>query len=78
VVYAIVQNGVVINTVVSNFPINDAWIPADSVSIQVGDRYDGESFFHDGERILTEDEKLRAQISDMKAALELLGVNLNE
>ena len=77
-VYAIVKNGVVINTVVSNYPIDDTWIPTDGVSVQIGDTYDGESFFRDDEKILTEEEKLRRELADMRAALELLGVTLDE
>lgn len=76
--YAIVQNGIVVNVVVSNFPINATWIPTEGIAVQIGDTYDGRSFFHDDEKVLTEEEKLRIELADMKAALELLGVTVDE
>lgn len=45
----------------------------EDLAVAIGDTYDGEHFYHEGEKVLTTAEI----IADMQAALEALGVNVN-
>jgi len=78
---AAIENGVVVNVI--EVSVYNRWEFADMVEIDqynagIGDTYDGERFYRDGEMLLTESEKLAAELEDAKAALELLGVNVDE
>lgn len=59
--YALIENGVVNNTVVL-LPYNAADFPnavsIEGLSVQIGDTYDGERFYHDGEPIYSIEEQL--------------------
>lgn len=48
-------------------------IVINDLAVAIGDTYDGEHFYHEGEKVLTTAEI----IADMQAALEALGVNVN-
>lgn len=76
--YALIDNGVVINVIWLN-PGNARDFPGavmlNDVPAGIGDTYDGESFYRDGERVLTRTEELAARLADAEAALALLGVN---
>lgn len=75
--YAVVENGTVTNIIwlypgnASDFP--DA-VPCGDLPVAIGDTYDGEHFFRDGERVLTALEYAQKDAEDMQAALALLGV----
>lgn len=77
--YAWIDNGVVTNLLWLNpgntrdFP---GAVPCGDVPVQIGDTYDGESFYRNGERVLTRTEELAARLADAEAALALLGVNM--
>ena len=75
-IYAIIVDGVVVNIAVADYPVKDNWVAINGADVCIGDTYDGESFVHDDENLLTEEE-LKIQNADMKAALELLGVTVN-
>lgn len=45
--------------------------------VAIGDTYDGTDFYRDGEMVLTPMEEAQAEIEDMKAALNELGVNVD-
>ena len=70
--YALIKDGVVVN-IIWLYPGNASdfqnAVPCDDVSAAVGDTYDGESFYRDGERILSE--------KDVYAALLALEDGLN-
>ena len=72
--YALIENGVVTNVIWLN-PENAADFP-DAVAMGetlagIGDTWDGERFYRDGQRVLTRNEEIR----DMVDALLLLGAN---
>ena len=51
------------------------------LSVSVGDSYDGESFYHNGEKVLSMSEKMTAlemELADADAALHELGVEWEE
>ena len=77
-VYAIVQNGVVVNTVVSNFAVNDSWIPTGNIHVRIGDTYNGDSFFHNDTRVLTEVELLRKENAELSEYAEVARILLGE
>lgn len=76
--YAVIENGIVTNVIwlhysnAHEFP--DA-VPLNGVPAGIGDTYDGEHFYRDGERVLTEVETLAVRLADAEAALTILGVN---
>ena len=78
--YAIITDGVVTNVIIL-YPGNAAdfptAVPCGDVPVAIGDTYDGEHFFRDGEQVLTPLEQARKDAEDMQAALELLGVGNN-
>lgn len=75
--FAIIENGIVKNTIwgniynASDFPNA---VQIDNLAVQVGDMYDGEHFYRDGERVKTAAE----QIADMKKALVSLEETVDE
>lgn len=75
--YAIVIGGIVVNVAVADYPVEENWISVDGLDVRIGDTYDGEAFYRDGEKLYTEVEILQIQNADMKAALELLGVSVD-
>lgn len=79
--YAILTEGVVTN-VISLQDKNAAEFP-NSVKLYdrpvcIGDTYDGEKFYRDGVEVLTETERLQAEIEIYKAALNTVGVETEE
>lgn len=51
------------------------------IPVAVGDRYEDGAFYRNGERLLSDAERLAAQaaeLEDMRAALNMLGVSLDE
>lgn len=76
-IYAIIEGGVVVNIAVADYPVEENWVAAGDAGVYIGDTYDGEAFHHDEEGALTEEE-LRMQNADMKEALHLLGVSVDE
>lgn len=69
--FAIIENGIVKNTIwgniynASDFPNA---VQIDDLAVQVGDMYDGEHFYRDGERVKTVAE----QIAEMQERLNEL------
>lgn len=73
--YAIVVGSIVVNIARSKIPLRENWIKIDEgLTVSIGDAYDGTAFYRDGEKVLTETERLRMENADMQAALNLLGV----
>jgi hypothetical protein len=88
--YAMIKDGIVVN-VISLAQTNAKDFPnavaLKDYPVAIGDKYDGDSFYRDGERISSLDEQLAvanakyeamlAEMEDMKSALETLGVTVN-
>ena len=59
--HALIENDVVVNTIML-LPLNVQEFPnavsIEGLSVQIGDTYDGERFYHDGEPIYTIEEQL--------------------
>lgn len=74
--YALIENGIITNIIwlypgnASDFPNA---VPIDGYSVGIGDTYDGEYFYRNGERV----HSLTEENEDMKTALESLGVKPN-
>ena len=76
--YALVEDGVVVNVMVLYPPSAEEFpnaVPCGDVPVAIGDTYDGEHFYRAGERVLTALEQAQKDAEDMAAALALLGVN---
>lgn len=75
--YALVENGVVTN-LIWLYPANAAEfpgaVPLGGVPAAIGDTWDGEHFYRNGERVLSPMEQAQEEARDMLAALSLLGV----
>ena len=75
--YALIENGVVTNLIYLH-PSNAAdfpnAVPLGGVPAAIGDTWDGERFYRDGQPVLTAAERAAAEAQDMRAALALLGV----
>ena len=79
--YALIENGVITNIIrladdnADEFP--DA-VKLNDRPVAIGDTYDGEKFYRDGVEVLTEVERLQAEIVTYRAALNTLGVETEE
>lgn len=72
--YALIEDGVVTNIIWLSYTNADDFpnaVAMGDLPVAIGDTWDGEYFYRDGQRILTRTEK----IQDMADALTLLGVN---
>ena len=69
---AIVENGIVTNVIMISDGYKGSAINLGELPVQIGDTYDGSQFYHDGDRVHS--GSYEAEIADMRAALELLGV----
>lgn len=76
--YALIENGIVTNIIwlysanAGDFPTA---VPCGDVPVAIDDTWDGEHFYRDGERVLTQLEQAQKDAEDMQAALEVLGIN---
>lgn len=79
--YALIENGVVTNLIWLH-PMNaDTFpdvVPVGDYPVAIGDTYAEGLFYRNGERVKNNDEITEEQTSDMRSALNLLGVNANE
>ena len=79
--YALIENGIVVNFIwlhpqnAEEFP---GAVPYGDLPLEIGDTYENGVFYRDGERVLTAMEKAKAEADDMKAALAMLGVTVDE
>lgn len=75
--YALIENGVVTN-LIWLYPANAAEfpgaVPLGDIPAAIGDTWDGEHFYRNGEQVLSPLERVQAETQDMEAALRLLGV----
>lgn len=79
--YAWIEDGVVTNIIYLH-PMNaedfPAAVPAGDIPVAIGDTWDGEHFYRNGERVLTALEQARKDAEDMAEALKLLGVETEQ
>jgi len=70
--YALLEQDRVINLIWLD-PANEEDFPGavlcGDVPVQVGDTYDGQQFFRDGQRVMTQTEMLNRQIAEMDEAM---------
>lgn len=72
--YALIENGIVTNIIWLSYTNADDFpnaVAMGDLPVAIGDTWDGEYFYRDGQRILTRNE----EIQDMVDALTLLGAN---
>lgn len=75
--YALIKEGIVSNIIwlsPSNAKDFPSAIATNGLPVRVGDTYADGVFYRDGERVLSALESARAEMDDMRSALELLGV----
>ena len=75
--YALVENGVVTNLIYlhpANAPEFPDAVPLGDLPAAIGDTWDGERFYRNGQPVLTASQQAAADAQDMRAALSLLGV----
>lgn len=78
--YALIENGIVTNIIwlypnnASDFPTA---VPCGDYPVGIGDTYTDGVFYHDGEKLLTPNEQLLADQTDMQKALNVLGVEID-
>ena len=76
---AIIENGVVVNVIVGPLPDGIDGVQLGDRPVAIGDSYAGGVFTRDGEPVLTETERLAAEVAEYDAALTeietALGVN---
>lgn len=68
-IYAIIDNGVVVNTIVGPLPEGINGMPVHDVPVGIGDAYSNGIFLHDGTRILTPLESAEDIIAELDAAI---------
>lgn len=79
--YALVENGVVTNLIwlhssnADEFP--DA-VQLNDIPVAIGDTYVDGVFYREGVKVLTAVEAVQAEADEMREALALLGVSVNE
>lgn len=82
-----IENGIVVNVLwcSDREPQTDALIAVADRPVGIGDTYDGADFYRNGEKVLTpmeamqaEMERLRLENADMKTALDIMGVSVDE
>lgn len=75
--YALIENGTVTN-IIWLYPANahefPNAVPMGQIPAGIGDTWDGEHFYRNGERVLTFSEQMQKDAEDMRSALELLGI----
>ena len=75
--YAIITDGVVTNVIIL-YPGNAAdfptAVPCGDVPVAIGDTYDGQDFYREGEKVVSPLTAAQKEVETMQAALELLGV----
>lgn len=70
--YALIENGRVVNLIwlhpdnAAEFP---GAVPYGDAMVQVGDEYDGQDFYRQGQRVLTPWEELSGQMAELDEAL---------
>lgn len=78
--YALIEKGTVTNVIWLHPANADEFsnaVPMGDIPAGIGDTWDGEHFYRNGEQVLTFVEQMEKDTEDMRSALELLGVTGN-
>lgn len=79
--YALIENGIVTNIIYLH-PMNAGEFPnavaMGDIPAGIGDTYADGMFYRNGEKVLTASERMQAEMADMQAALNELGVTADE
>lgn len=79
--YAIVENGVVTNVIVLH-PLNaddfPSAVPLGDIPATMGDAYENGVFYRNGQRLRSHSEGMTAEMNDLRDALNVLGVSVDE
>ena len=75
-----VKDGIVTNVewYANDAQSTDSLVFLDGRPAGIGDTYDGSDFYRNGKKVVTVEERLQNENADMRAALELLGVKVDE
>lgn len=79
--YALIEGGIVTNVIVLNDRNASDFPTAVKLSdrpVGIGDTYTDGKFYRDGKEVLTPMEQAQAEITEYKAALNMLGVETEE
>ena len=79
--YALIEGGIVTNVIVLNDRNASDFPTAAKLSdrpVDIGDTYTDGKFYRDGKEVLTPMEQAQAEITEYKAALNMLGVETEE
>lgn len=79
--YALIENGVVVNTIILRTDDMDLFpnaAPTGGYPVQIGDAYKDGFFYRNGVQLKTNAQMQTDEREDMKAALANLGVNVDE
>lgn len=71
---AVIDDGVVANVIVVADDYKGPHVVVGDLPVAIGDSYDGTDFYRDGVKVISEAERLAAEMDDMRQALALLGV----
>lgn len=71
---AVIDDGVVTNVIVVADGYKGPHVVVGDLPVAIGDSYDGTDFYRDGVKVISEAERLAAEMDDMRHALALLGV----
>ena len=77
--YALIIDGIVSNIIVlhpSNAKDFSSAVPIGDYSVSIGDTYDGTNFFHNGEQLKTEKQRIIEENQDLTAAFNVLGIDV--
>lgn len=75
--YAFIENDVVTNVIwlsPSNASEFSNAVPIGDILVDIGDTYDGQNFYRDGEKVLSPVILVGLELEDAKNALKVLGV----
>lgn len=79
--YALIDDGVVTN-IIWLYPGNASEyknaVPCGDIPVAIGDTYADGVFYRDGERVMSKLAAAQEELADMKAALNMLGVSVDE
>lgn len=69
--YALIENGKVVNLIWLHYTNAHEFpnaVPLNGVPVRIGDAFDGENFYRDGERVLTSAEAAYRELDEAEAA----------
>ena len=65
-IYAIIEDRKVSNLATAGTPIGENWVDVESIPVYIGDDYINGEFYRDGEKVITEEERLRNENTNIQ------------